>query len=152
MDQQKEQLKELEENFLREERGSEESKHISHELRTLKIELGLITPEEIQEKRIAATKIKLNLAKDDKKILIQTVSERLKKRAIARLGNALRLCRTEPVNEVIKGEDALWKLPCKEYHGKCWFGHARVNWLIETSNTTQPVEEHQGGDANRIQS
>ena len=42
--------------------------------------------------------------------------------------------RTEPVNEVIKGEEALWKLPCKEYHGKCRFGHPRVNWLIETSN------------------
>ena len=35
LDQQKEQLGELEEHFLKEERGSEEAKHISCELRTI---------------------------------------------------------------------------------------------------------------------
>ena len=65
---------------------------------------------------------------------METVGERLKKRAIARLGNALRLNKAEPVNEVIRGEEELWKLPCKQYHSRCRDGRPRVSWIIETSN------------------
>ena len=50
LDQQKEELEELEEAYLNEARGTEKSKGISQEIRTLRIELGLIAPEEINEK------------------------------------------------------------------------------------------------------
>ena len=39
----------------------------------------------------------------------------------------------EPVNEVIRGEETLWKLPCREYHRKCRGGHPRINWMIEAA-------------------
>ena len=63
------------------------------QLRTLKIELGLITPDEIKEGRQLAgkTEQKQNLAPKEEKRELKTVSQRLSERAIARLGQALRL-------------------------------------------------------------
>ena len=71
---------------------------------------------------------------------IEPISARLEKRAVKKLGEALRALKTEPVNEVIRGEEQLWKLPCKEYHIQCRQGAPRTNWLIETA--TLAWEEH----------
>ena len=64
---------------------------------------------------------------------IEPISARLEQRAIKALGEYLRAFKTEPVNEVIRGEEDLWKLPCREYHIKCREGPPRANWLIDTA-------------------
>ena len=60
-------------------------------------------------------------------------SERIKERAIKKLGSALRELKTEPVNEVIRGEELLWKVPCAEYHYKCRLGRPKLSWVVETA-------------------
>ena len=49
------------------------------------------------------------------------------------LGKALRKPSTEPVNEVIRGTEDLWKLPCQVYHISCRGGRPRINWILETA-------------------
>ena len=71
---------------------------------------------------------------------IEPISTRIEKRAVNTLGEFLRTLKIEPVNEVIRGNEDLWKLPCKEYHIKCREGKPRANWLIDTA--TLAWEEH----------
>ena len=49
------------------------------------------------------------------------------------LGKALRQPSTEPVNEVIRGLEEMWKLPCQVYHISCRGGRPRINWILETA-------------------
>ena len=71
--------------------------------------------------------------KKAKEKVVRTLSERITERAIKKPGSALRELKSEPVNEVIRGEELVWKLPGTEYHRKCRGGHPRVNWIIETA-------------------
>ena len=85
--------------------------------------LGLEDPEKIAK-----------LDKEDPKIKeIKLISERLVERAMKQLGKALRKPSTEPVNEVIRGTEDLWKLPCQVYHISCRGGRPRINWILETA-------------------
>ena len=51
---------------------------------------------------------------------IEPISVRIEKIAIKTLGEDLRAFKTEPVTEVARGDEEIWKLPCKEYHIECW--------------------------------
>ena len=64
--------------------------------------LGLEDPEKIAK-----------LDKEDSKMEdVKLITDRLVERAMKQLGKALRQPSTEPVNEVIRGTEERWKLPC----------------------------------------
>ena len=55
---------------------------------------------------------------------------------MARFNKAMNENSEEPVNEVIRGREALWKLPCKEYHIPCRQGKPRQSWPIDMAGKT----------------
>ena len=71
---------------------------------------------------------------------IELISVRMEKRAMKTLGQYLRASKQEPVNEAMRGDEEIWKLPCKEYHINCREGHPMSNWLIDTA--TLAWDEH----------
>ena len=114
-------------------------------LRRLKVEMGFI-----QEGNVITIR---NRAQESKTTEVKKISERLVERAMAKLGNALRQISSEPVNEVIKGDEEYWKLPCQVYHIACRQGKPRHNWMISAASTvweTHKLWEKLGGGNNPI--
>ena len=87
---------------------------------------------------VSRTKSKLEIVKEK---VIKIISERITERAIKKLGSALRENKEEPINEVIRGEELIWKIPCKEYHIKCRLGAPKLNWVIETAKQVWDKEK-----------
>ena len=100
-------------------------------VRRRKVEIGIS-----KEGRIITMK-KETPAEQQKEI--QKISERLVERAMKKLGVALRTISSEPVSEVIRGEEEYWKLPCPVYHIPCRQGKPRHNWMISVA---EDVWEH----------
>ena len=73
---------------------------------------------------------------------------------MARFNKAMNENAEEPVNEVIRGRDALWKLPRKAYHIPCRQGKPRQSWQIGMATKTwdkQNLWKNIGGrEANHI--
>ena len=135
---QKEELEELEEKLRT---AKEEQKQVTQaeaNKRKAYIELGITNPAEEEVKN--KPKLIGNKKKAKEKV-VKTISERITERARKRLGVALRESKDEPINEVIKGEELVWKIPCKEYHSKCREGAPKLNWVIETSKQVWEKEK-----------
>ena len=94
-------------------------------LRKMRVELGLI-----KEGKIITMRRETRASKTKE---IKKISDRLVERAMKKLGEALRKMSDEPVNEVIRGEEEYWKLPCQVYHIPCRQGKPRHNWMISVA-------------------
>ena len=88
--------------------------------------LGLIDIEDIRKERNKETDEPKN--RKPKTKVNKTISERVIGRAIKKLGTE-----DEPIDEVIRGESNLWKVPFKGLHLKCKKGRPKVNWIINTA-------------------
>ena len=73
-------------------------------LQRIKISLGPTVKEE------------QNKEEGKEEVSIKLISTRLEERAIKKLGEALRAMKKEPIFEVIKGDEEVWKVPYSKYH------------------------------------
>ena len=135
---QKEELEEAEHTLMTAKKEQKNVKQAEASKRKAYIELGITNP---AEEKVKDEPKLIGSKKKAKEKVVKTISERIAERAAKRLGVALRESKDEPINEVIKGEELVWKIPCKEYHSKCREGAPKLNWVIETSKQVWEKEK-----------